>query len=301
LAENKIAELEAKRDEEEEADKAAKEAAEKAVAAYELISSHEEWDNKISALSNAIETLKGVIDEYMRDAQTTPDTSTKATIEIFGRSIRERARRTETKETDSKAKLERAFAAANKALEDAEAFVQRVKGVEEKAVEAYEKLKDGDFKTRLAARLRAAKTKANEAAGKIEALKANMPKLQDVLDVKAAKTWLTADKFAFGSRYPADSERPRILPLAKHENQTTYKYVEVGRMDNGKFVKDEGRRDRGSAFVEIEKDNGGLRVNRGREDASVIVEIEISKGNTATYKYFKINIPEENSVTIEAL
>lgn len=301
LAENKIAELEAKRDEEEEADKAAKEAAEKAVAAYELISSHEEWDNKISALSNAIETLKGVIDEYMRDAQTTPDTSTKATIEIFGRSIRERARRTETKETDSKAKLERAFAAANKALEDAEAFVQRVKGVEEKAVEAYEKLKDGDFKTRLAARLRAAKTKANEAAGKIEALKANMPKLQDVLDVKAAKTWLTADKFAFGSRYPADSERPRILPLAKHENQTTYKYVEVGRMDNGKFVKDEGRRDRGSAFVEIEKDNGGLRVNRGREDASVIVKIEISKGNTATYKYFKINIPEENSVTIEAL
>lgn len=306
LAENKIAELEAKRDEEGKADKEAQEAAEKAVAAYEVAAGHEEWDNKISALSKAIETLKASIDEYLKDAETISATPAKGTIEILGRWTGERSRSTESKEIDYKAKLEQAYAAANKAAEEAEAFIQRVKGVEAKAVEAYDNLKEGDFKTGLAARIRAARAKADEAAGKIEALKASIPKLQDVLDVKAAKTWLTADKFTFGSRYPADSESPRILPLAKHENQTAYKYVEIGRMENGKFVKFESGRDRGSAFVEIEKDNGGLKIYRGNKYASVIVKVEISKGSVVTYKYFKINIPEESRrnrspVTIEAL
>ena len=272
MAENKIAELEAKSNEEEKAEKEAREAAEKAVAAYEVIAGHEEWNKKISALAKAIETLKGVINEYLT----------------------------------GEANLERAFAAVDKALEDAEAFVQRAKAVEGKASEAYQKLKDGDFKTALAARIRAAKAKADEAIGRIEALKGNIPNLQDVQDVKAAKTWLTADKFAFGSRYPANSESPRILPLAKHENQTVFKYIEIGRMENGKFVKYEGGRVRGSAFVEIEKDSGALRIYRGRNDASMIVKVEISKGKVVTYKYFKINIPEESRrnrqpVTIEAL
>jgi hypothetical protein len=46
-----------------------------------------------------------------------------------------------------------------------------------------------------------------------------------------------------------------------------------------------------------------LRVNRGNENSSVMIKVEVTKGNAVAEKYFKINIPKLDTellpVTIE--
>ena len=301
-AEKKLVELEAKRDEEEKADKVAREAAEKAVAAFELVSSREEWNNKISALSKAIDTLKASIEGYLNDTETTPS---KGAIEIFGRWFGQKS--SDAKETDNSAKLEEAYAAFNKALEEAEAFMQKVKEAETKAVEAYENLKDGDFKTGMAGIIRDAKAKADDAGEKIKDLKANIPKLQDVLDVKTAKTWLTADKFTFDPNNPQSSESPIIYAAANHHNQTVYDYSVVENKAGGRSIRSfgGGNMTPGSVIIQDRKAAFGLggesknsdnrlilKIVRGTEDTTVTLKVEISKGSVVTYKLFKINIPK---------
>ena len=108
---------------------------------------------------------------------------------------------------------------------------------EESAMEAYSKLHEGDVKTALAVRINAAKAKVYEASQRIEDLKGTIPTLQDVLDVKAAKTWLTADKFTFDPENSAESESPIIYAALKHENQTAYKYtvVENNKVESSKI------------------------------------------------------------------
>ncbi len=311
-AEDKIKELEDKIKEEErkaheeEARRAAEEVALEAVEDFEANVSDEAWDEKISALTKAIDDLKNSMNLFFQEEE----------------------KQDEEKVEEKRINLEKALEAANKAAEEAEKLVRNALEFEESAMEAYSKLHEGDVKTALAVRINAAKAKVYEASQRIEDLKGTIPTLQDVLDVKAAKTWLTADKFTFDPENSAESESPIIYAALKHENQTAYKYtvvennkaescknINIFRMSNKRpgSVKIEERRmllniGKGQRLNKEQEDKDAqdkiiLRVNRGNENSSVMIKVEVTKGNAVAEKYFKINIPKLDTellpVTIE--
>ncbi|NLM43233.1 MAG: hypothetical protein GX201_04355 [Clostridiales bacterium] len=327
-AEDKIKELEDKIKEEErkaheeEARRAAEEVALEAVEDFEANVSDEAWDEKISALTKAIDDLKNSMNLFFQEEEKQDEEKVEKTtgsiVIIEGGKGKE----------EKRINLEKALEAANKAAEEAEKLVRNALEFEESAMEAYSKLHEGDVKTALAVRINAAKAKVYEASQRIEDLKGTIPTLQDVLDVKAAKTWLTADKFTFDPENSAESESPIIYAALKHENQTAYKYtvvennkaessknINIFRMSNKRpgSVKIEERRmllniGKGQRLNKEQEDKDAqdkiiLRVNRGNENSSVMIKVEVTKGNAVAEKYFKINIPKLDTellpVTIE--
>lgn len=300
-AEAKIKQLEEEK-RKEKARRELEEAAMKAVEDFEAMVNDEEWSSKIAALSKAVDDLNKAMNEFFQDEEKKPETAMGSVVIIDG----------EKEKDEKRIKLDKAFEAANKAANEAEELVKSASGFEEKAMEAYNKMNDGDFKTAMAARIRTAKSKVNEMAEKIAELKETIPNLQDVLDVKEAKNWLTVDKFNFDKENNEVSESPIIYTASKHQNQTVYKYsvVENNKADSVRRMNIFSRINRnkpGSVKIEEKKmilntdkgrrevlaeDKTTLIINRGTENTEVMIKVEITKGKVTTDKYFKINIPK---------
>ena len=196
-----------------------------------------------------------------------------------------------------------AMDAAKRTSDQAEAMIQSARALEAPAWEAVGNLEEGSLKSALNGRISAAIAKVEKAAETSELLNGEILTVKDILDVEDAKAWLTAEKFQFGPVYPATSNEPRILALKPHANGAIYKYIEVGNMVDGKFVKYDAKRDGSSSLLEIMKETGNVKVTRDIADADMILKVEVAKGSSVGMKLFKINIPTDPAkpVTIEAV
>ncbi|MDD2481981.1 MAG: hypothetical protein PHF82_07630, partial [Lutispora sp.] len=199
--------------------------------------------------------------------------------------------------------VDAAIAAANRAVEHTEAMILAAKALEAPARETVDKLEAGPIKTALEERIAAAIVKIDKATEDAEIFRVEIVTAQNTLDVEDAKAWLTAEKFQFGPVYPATSNQPRILALKPHTNGSIYKYIEIGNMVDGKFVKYDIKKEHKSPLLEIVKLTGNVKVTRAKEDAAMILKVEIAKGSSVSTKLFKINIPADSikPVTIEVV
>lgn len=287
--ENRLREEEEKRQREEEQKKY--EAYVKAIEALEAAT--ENVVNKTSALLLKIDEMANALNSYL---------TYSAPIEI----IDVNALKNTAVSVENKAKA--TIIAALEAAKEAEAAIEAVPSAATLANDVYERFSNREEKTVLLGRINAAKAIVED---KSKILSDAKDKIVDA-KVKMAKKWLTDSSFKFSEKAKADSVTPIILQLPAHGAGAIYSFAEIGKMTDGRFIKENTNinnlnrsfkyniNSSGIAkleFIDEVKDGktirSGIKVNRGTEDAVITLKVGITSGNKNDYKLFNINIPAE--------
>ncbi len=212
---------------------------------------------------------------------------------------------------ENKAKV--TIIAALEAAKEAEAAIEAVPSATTLANDVYERFSNREEKTVLLGRINTAKATVED---KLKVLLETKDKISDA-KVKMAKKWLTDGSFKFNEKAKADSATPIILQLPVHGAGAIYNFTEIGKMTDGRFIKENTNINNlnrsfkyninttGAAkleFIDEIKDGktvrSGIKVNRGTEDAVITLKVGITSGNKSDYKLFNISIPKESPVTI---
>ena len=202
---------------------------------------------------------------------------------------------------------------ALEAAKEAEAAIEAVPSATTLANDVYERFSNREEKTVLLGRINAAKATVED---KSKVLLETNDKISDA-KVKMAKKWLTDGSFKFSEKAKADSVTPIILQLPAHGAGAIYSFAEIGKMTDGRFIKENtniNNLNRSSKyntnsvgiakleFIDEIKDGktirNGIKVNRGIEDAIITLKVGITSGDKSDYKLFNISIPKESPVTI---
>lgn len=261
-----------------------------------------DMEANVNAMSNRIEEMNSALNSYLTFVANPENTD----------------------EIENKNRLKAVEDNALKAIEVAANSVKEVDLALETASpllaltrEAYEKLGDREEKADLLKRINTAKTLIEEKSKSIIETKDKVSEAK----VKVAKKWLTVDEFKFSEKAKADSDTPIILPLKAHAAGANFNYAEVGKMVDGKFVKENASANSLSKFIKYNRTSSenarlefidepkdaislskvlrSIKVNRGNEDTTITLKVAITSGSKSDFKLFNISIkPMNNPVTI---
>lgn len=135
-----------------------------------------------------------------------------------------------------------------------------------------------------------------------------------LMRIEIAKKWLTADVFRFNEKAKADSDTPVILPLKAHVAGANFNYAEVGKLIDGKFIKESLSTNNLNRFMgynktlnaklefidestdanSLNKVMRSIKVIRGNADAIITLKVTITDGNKSDYKLFNVGIPSKS-------
>ncbi len=292
----RLAEEEAKRKAEEEAKIAA---AEEAVKTLESAAGEEALGSKVVALSYSVSEMEKALSAYLTPIEAKASDIVDKAVNIGTteeKLIGDKTIDIDKAEVEAEEVLVKALASADVAAKKVDETIEAVRALVDAANEAFEKLPEGEAKSRLKGKIDAAKGKIEDGIKANEEAKGKIAEAK----VKAAMKWLRVDRFKFSETSKADAETPIILAFEPHKAGAAYLYVETNKTTDRKLMMRifSNMADGASLqIIEVSKDgkiSQNIKVIRGKEDAVITLKVKIISGNTIAYKLFNVNIPRKS-------